>query len=330
VQTGTYDGCTGISGPIVAIAEQLDPQIDALITGHTHQPYNCSINDPNGVPRKVVSAFSFGRIITEMNFVINTESDDIVRSSVTATNHIVTRSVPQDPTLQAIVAKWTAKANVEGNVPVGSVTEDITRAFLPPPSTSDDRASESSLSNLIADAQLASTAENGAQIAFMNAGGVRADLRYASSASGEGDGVVTYREAFNVQPFSNILQTFSMTGAEIDAVLEQQWVTARPGGRDILRLGISDGFTYEWSATAPFGQKIDPASIKLNGVTLDPAGEYRVTASNFLADGGDSYLAFRNGAPRAGGKVDLDALVDYMGANSPLSAPPMARSVALP
>ena len=90
-------------------------------------------------------------------------------------------------------------------------------------------------------------------------------------------------------------------------MLEQQWVTGRPGGRDVLRLGISDGFTYEWSQSAPFGQKIDPASIKLDGVTLDPAGEYRVSVSNFLADGGDSYLAFRNGTPRAGGKVHLDA-----------------------
>ena len=330
VQTGTYNGCDGISGPIVEIAEQLDTKIDALITGHTHQPYNCTINDPNDKPRKVVSAFSFGRIITEMNFVINTKTDDIVRDSVTATNHIVTRTVPQDPTLQAIVAKWTAKANVEGNVPVGNVTQDITRAFLPPPSTSDDRASESSLSNLIADAQLESTAENGSQIAFMNAGGVRADLRFASSPSGEGDGVVTYREAFNVQPFSNILQTYDMTGAEIEAVLEQQWVTGRPGGRDILRLGISDGFTYEWSAAAAFGDKIDPASIQLNGVTLDPAATYRVTTSNFLADGGDSYLAFRNGTARAGGKVDLDAFVDFLGAHDPVSAPPMARSVALP
>jgi len=330
-QSGTYNGCVGISGPIVHIAEKLDPSIDALITGHTHQAYNCSIDDPAGEPRKVVSAFSFGRVITEMNLELDSRTNDVVRDSVTAVNHIVTRTVPPDPTLLSIVAKWTALANVEGNVEVGTITQDITRAFLPPPSTSDDRAKESSLSNLIADAQLASTApENGSQIAFMNAGGVRADLRYASSPAGEGDGVVTYREAFNVQPFSNILQTFDMTGAQIEAVLEQQWVTGRPGGRDVLRLGISDGFTYSWSQTAPFGQKIDPASIKLNGVTLDPNGSYRVTASNFLADGGDSYLAFRNGTPRDGGKVDLDALIDYLGANSPVSAPPVARSVPLP
>ena len=102
------------------------------------------------------------------------------------------------------------------------------------------------------------------------------------------------------------------------------------GGRPVLRLGISNGFTYEWSASAPFGSKIDPASIKLNGVTLDPAASYRVTTSNFLADGGDSYPAFRNGTPRIGGKVDLDALIDYMGAHPALSAPPAARSTQLP
>jgi 5'-nucleotidase len=329
VQTGAYNECTGMSGPIVDIAKGLDSSIDALITGHTHAPYNCSIDDPSGQPRKVVSAFSFGRIITEMNFNIDSRTKDVIRSSVTATNHVVTRTVPKDPTLQSIVTKWATRANVEGNVPVGTITQDITRAFTPGVS-GDDRAKESSLSNLIADAELESTSENGSQIAFMNAGGVRADLLFASSANNEGNGVVTYREAFNVQPFSNILQTYSMTGAQIEQALEQQWVTGRPGGRPVLRLGISNGFTYEWSATAPFGSKIDPASIKLNGVTLDPAASYRVTTSNFLADGGDTFPAFKNGTPRIGGKVDLDALIDYMGAHPALSAPPMARSTPLP
>ncbi len=99
VQTGTYNGCVGISGPIVEIAQRLDPSIDALITGHTHQPYNCTINDPANQPRKVVSAFSFGRIITEMNFVIDHKSKDVNRGSVTAVNHIVTRTVAKDPVL---------------------------------------------------------------------------------------------------------------------------------------------------------------------------------------------------------------------------------------
>ena len=163
------------------IAKNLDPSIDAVITGHTHAPYNCTMDDPAGNPRKVVSAFSFGRIITEMNFVIDHQSKDVIRDSVTAVNHVVTRTVPKDPALQDIVAKWTAKADVEGNVPVGTITQDIRRAFT---GTTERRDLESSLSNLIADAQLESTTENSAQIAFMNAGGVRADLLFAELDAG--------------------------------------------------------------------------------------------------------------------------------------------------
>jgi 2',3'-cyclic-nucleotide 2'-phosphodiesterase (5'-nucleotidase family) len=321
---GSYSSCTGISGPVVDIAQRLNHRIDAVITGHTHQPYVCTIDDPKGEPRKVTSAMSYGRIITEMTFKINTKTRDIVRPSVDAVNHLVTRDVPRHPGVQAIVDKWVAKAAGPGNRVVGSVKEDIRRAVT---SGREDRGKESSLSNLIADAQKAST---GSQIAFMNPGGVRADLLVNNSPAGEAAGQITYREAFNVQPFSNILQTFNMTGAQIDQLLEQQWIAGRAGGRDVLRLGISDGFTYSWSQSAPFGNKVDPASIKLNGVTLDPNATYRVTANNFMADGGDSYSAFVNGAPRTGGKVDLDALIDYFKANPNLGAPPAARSTAIP
>ncbi|HEX6937405.1 MAG TPA: bifunctional metallophosphatase/5'-nucleotidase [Actinomycetes bacterium] len=323
-QTSGYSGCKGISDPILTIAKGLAPKIDAVFTGHTHQPYVCNIPDPKGQKRMVTSAMSFGRIVTEMNLRVNTKTNDVVRSSVHAVNHLVTRDVTPDAKVQAIVDKWTAKAAGPGNRIVGSIRENITRATT---AGREARGKESSLSNLIADAQKVST---GAQVAFMNPGGVRADLLVANSPAGEPAGQITYREAFNVQPFSNILQTFDMTGAQIDALLEQQWIAGRPGGRDVLRLGISDGFTYSWSASAPFGNKVDPASIKINGVTVNPTATYRVTANNFMADGGDSYTAFVNGAPRTGGKVDLDALIDYMKANPNLGAPPAARSTQLP
>jgi 2',3'-cyclic-nucleotide 2'-phosphodiesterase (5'-nucleotidase family) len=316
---GPYGGCTGISGPVVDIAERLNHRIDAVITGHTHQPYICTIDDPKGAPRKVVSAMSYGRIVTELNFNINTKTDDVIRKSVKAVNHLVTRDVPRDREVQAIVDKWVAMAAGPGNRVVGTVREDVRRTS--------DRGRESALPNLIADAQREST---GSQVAFMNPGGVRADLLFANSPAGEAPGQITYREAYNVQPFSNILQTFDMTGAQIDQLLEQQWIAGRPGGRDVLRLGISDGFTYSWSQSAPFGNKVDPASIKLNGVTLDPNKAYRVTANNFMADGGDSYTALVNGAPRTGGKVDLDALIDYFKAHPNLGAPPAARSTMVP
>ena len=324
-QTSGYAGCSQMSGPVLDIAQRLSTRIDAVITGHTHQPYICNIADPKGKKRLVTSAMSYGRIITEMNFKVSVKTNDVIRKSMRATNNLVTRDVTPDARVDAIVQKWVALAAGSGNRVVGSVAENITRAVSP--TGREDRGQESSLSNLIADAQKAST---GAQVAFMNPGGVRADLLVNNQVGGEAPGQITYREAFNVQPFSNILQTFDMTGAQIDTLLEQQWVSGRPGGRDVLRLGISDGFTYSWSQSAPFGSKVDPASIKINGVVVDPAATYRVATNNFLADGGDSFTAFVNGAARTGGQVDLDALIDYLEARPNLAAPPAARSTATP
>ena len=177
LQESGYSGCKNISGPIVDIAKRLSHKIDAVITGHTHQPYVCNIPDPQGAKRMVTSAMSYGRIVTETNFNISAKTKDVIRGSVKATNHLVTRTVTPSPKVTSIVAKWTALAAGPGNRVVGSIAQDIRRTS--------DRGVESSLPNLIADAQKEST---GSQVAFMNPGGVRADLIYTNSPAGEAPG----------------------------------------------------------------------------------------------------------------------------------------------
>ncbi len=314
-------GTAAISGPIVAIAQNLSPSIDLVVSGHTHQPYTCMIPDPAGNPRSVTSASSFGRLVTETNLQVDRRTKDVVRSSVVAVNHPVVRTVAADPVETAIVSKWQTLAAPIANRPVGSITADITRSGA--------RDTESSLADLIADAQLARTAANGAQIALMNPGGVRADLTYAASVGGGGDGEVTYGEAFAVQPFANTLVTMTMTGAQLHAVLEQQLAT-RSGVDSMLALGISKGLTFTWSASAAKGSKIDPASITLDGVAVDPAAGYRVTVNSFLADGGDSFSTFVQGTNRVGGGVDLDEFVAWLGANSPVTGPTPNRMQLVP
>lgn len=324
--TGENSG-SSISGPIVTIAQNLDPRIDMVVSGHTHQPYTCMIPDPAGNPRSVTSAMAFGRLVTETNLKLDRRTKDVIRSSVVAVNRPVVRTITPDPAQTAIIAKWDALSAPIGNRVVGSIAADIKRA-VNADGTPDNRAAESSLGDLIADAQLDRTAANGAQIAFMNSGGVRADLLYAGSAAGEGDGNVTYGEAFAVQPFGNLLVTLTLTGAQIDTVLEQQFNSAR--SRPILINGVSRGFTYSYSAGAPQGSKIDPATIKLNGVTIDPAASYRVTVNNFLADGGDGFLELKNGTNRVGGGVDLDEFVAWLGTHPATAPPSPTRITVLP
>ncbi|MDH4339629.1 MAG: bifunctional metallophosphatase/5'-nucleotidase, partial [Thermoleophilia bacterium] len=198
---GDVDACVGISGPVVAINNALDPEIDAMITGHTHLPYDCVLTDPAGQPRIVTSAYSYGRVVSELNLVLDKRTDDVRRDLSTATNHIVDQaSLTPDPALTAIIAKWQPLYDVAGTTPVGTITADIKRGGV----NGSDRGVESAAGNLVADAQLWATSASGAQIAFMNPGGVRSDLTYAQSQTPpEGDGVVTFGEAFTFQPFGN-------------------------------------------------------------------------------------------------------------------------------
>ncbi len=174
------NGCAGISGPINAIAAGMNAEIDAIVSGHTHQPYTCSISDPDANPRPVTSAYSFGRVVTEIEIQINNTTGEMDRSAFTMFNHeVVQTALTKDPAVTEVIDKWAPLADAEGNQPVGRITETITRGGDP---TGSDRGVESAAGNLVADAQLASTASlsTPADVAFMNPGGLRSDLVFES------------------------------------------------------------------------------------------------------------------------------------------------------
>jgi 5'-nucleotidase len=314
--TGGYNECPGISGPIVDIVERTDAEVDLFITGHTHQAYNCLIDG-----RPVTSGSSFGRIVTDIDMTIDKVTGETI--AVAVDNKIVTRDVPKDPAQTALIEHYNFFAAPLANRVIGSITADITRTA--------NAAGESALGDVIADGQLADTApadRGGAVIAFMNPGGIRADLSYNQISGGEQPGEVTYGEMFTVQPFGNNLVTMTLTGAQIETVLEQQF--CNPSGTGMRVLQVSTGFAYSWSLSAACGDKVDPASIKINGTTVDPAADYRVTVNSFLADGGDGFSVLRDGTNRMGGAVDTDAFEAYFVANSPVAPGPQNRITTVP
>ncbi len=297
------------------IATKARSQVDAVFAAHTHQGYSCTVTDPSGQPRPLIQGLSFGRLLSVVDLKINTRSRDVVRSATKAQNVVVTRTVTPDPAVQKIVDAAVTKSAPIANRKVGSITADILRSGGP--------SGETPLGDVIADAQLAATQANGAQIAITNPGGIRADLTYASSPAGEGAGVVTYGEAFTVQPFANIMQTITLTGAQLDAVLEQQQQDSR-----VTVLQISAGLTYSWSTSAPAGSKV--SNLRLNGSPIDPTTSYRVSVNNFLAAGGDGFTGFTAGTNLVGGPIDLDAFTAYLTANPNLSPPPADRITLTP
>jgi 5'-nucleotidase len=280
-----------------------------VASAHTHQAYNCRIDG-----RLVTSAASFGRLITDINLTISHKTKDI--SAMSAKNVIVTRDVAKDPAETQLVEKYNTLSGPIAHRIVGSITADLTRT--------QNAAGESTLGDVIADSQLASTAPSdfgGAVVAFMNPGGIRADLAYANSDAGEAPGQITYNELFTVQPFNNVMTVKTMTGDMIRRLLEQQFNNPSAGQNRFLQ--VSQGFTYTWDATAPAGSHV--SNIAINGVPVDPAGSYRVAMNNFLATGGDGFSVFNEGTDQLGGAIDIDAFGAYFGAHSPVAPPALNR-----
>jgi len=222
--------------------------------------------------------------------------------------------------MTALVTRYRNLAAPLANKVIGAVTADIGRSTT--------AAGESALGDVIADAQLEATrspAKGGAVVAFMNPGGIRADLVASQSSGGEAAGQVTYGEAFTVQPFANVLTVKTMTGDQIKRLLEQQFDNPGPGQDRILQ--VSQGFTYSYNRSAPAGQRVDASSIRINGQPVTPTAQYRVAMNSFLAAGGDNFTVFNEGTNQLGGDVDIDALVAYFAAHNPVAPGPRNRIV---
>jgi 5'-nucleotidase len=300
---------SGISGPIVDIAKNITPAVDALVTGHTHNAYVCTIPDPSGKPRMVTSAASFGRLYTDTTLTYDRRTGDIARTAVKSANHVVTRTVAKAPDMTALIGRWNTLAAPIGNRPVGYISADV-------PST----GTESPMGDLIADAQLAYGKELDPQtdLALMNPGGVRAGLTYQATG-GEGDGVVTYAEGFTVQPFSNTVNLQDFTGAQLVQVLKEQVSGANASSPKVLQ--PSSGLTYTLDLTKTGADRVVTDSIRLNGAAIDPAATYRVATNSFLAGGGDGFTTLGQGTNDLVGTDDLTALANYLTANSSASSP---------
>jgi 5'-nucleotidase len=296
--TGDYNECPGISGPIVDIVKKLDKAVDVVISGHTHRAYTCQIDG-----RLVTSGDKYGTIVTTIDLKLDPATRDVI--SAKADNVIVrTGSLARDAEQTALLEAYEKVSGPIANRVAGSVTQTLSR--MP------NDAGESVLGDIVADAQLEATRaedKGKAVIAFTNPGGVRSDIVM------KGHGAVSYADVFASQPFRNQLVTLTLSGAQIKAMLEQQWLD--PKRPRILH--ASKSFAYAWDSAAPFGSHVLPERMTLNGQAIDPSKFYRVTVNNYLAVGGDGFTVLKDGTAAQFGIYDVDALYAYFKANSPLS-----------
>ena len=321
----TYDYTCGGGGKltddsaILPIAANLDPQIDMIVSGHTHQPYVCNVPDPAGQQRLVSSASSFGRLFTETNLTYDRRTQDIVRASVKGNNMVVSRDVAKAADETKLIDTYKTLIAPIANKVLGNITTDITRAASP--------AGESPLGDLIADAQVNDpsvvTGGKTPVVAFMNPGGIRADLSFAKSGPESTDGIVRYEEAFTVQPFNNFLVSMDINGADIWSLLQQQWTGSNTVAKPKF-LQVSKGLHYTYGDTST-GRTLQSVTINGTAVANDASTSYRIVTNNFLSDGGDNFTAFKNGSAKYFGGLDIDGFAKYLPTVSPYTPLPLDR-----
>lgn len=323
-RTALDKSCPGLSGDIVDIADRLDPLVQVVISGHTHQEYVCT--RPDG--RLITQSGFYGRLLTRIDLTVDRSTGKLIAKD--ANNLVVVNDQPlkvavgnspplpagyialaPDPHIAAIVRRYGDLSATIADLPVGRISGPLDRQQTP--------GGESTLGALISDAFLAgaSRALEGvapAQIAFTNPGGVRADLNSTLS--------VSYGQLFSVMPFNNALVSMDLTGAQLLRLLEQQWEgrVARN-----LVLHVSDGFSYRWDAARPVGQRVLPGSVLLHGEPLREDAVYRVATNSFLAEGGDGFSVFKQGKNVQIDELDSVVLKLYFRAKGVVAVPTLGR-----
>jgi len=295
------------NGPLRDIVARLDPDIDVVISGHTHNFTNALLPGRGAAPVLVTQAYAYGVALAQVDLRIDPHTRDVVAKSarIVPTWADSAPGAPGDPGARRLTeaAQKLVAASV-GRV-VGTLPWPMTRAVT--------AAGESTLGDLVADAQRAATH---ADIALMNPGGLRSDLRA---------GAITWGDLLTLHPFANRLITLDMTGAQLLAVLEQQWPSEANASPRILK---TSGLYYSWDPGRPAGARVVEA-CDATYQPLDAARHYRVTVSDYLATGGDDFAALKGLGPGESGPLDREALEQYLQAALPArsaTAPRIARA----
>lgn len=346
----SLDEAVADSAVFARIVNETSPEVDAIYTGHTHKLYAWSAPIPGmDRTRPIVQTGSYGEFVGKVTLSVDPASGEVVahtqenvgQTKTPAADLIAT--YPRVAEVDEIVRKALADFAEIGNTPVATISADITSAYSGGSYVDgayaggkrDDRASESSLGNLVAESIRSNLANlpNGAQIGVTNSGGLRADLFDtqaefgANAVAGVPDGTVTWGQAYAVLPFNNTMALVTLTGADFVRVLEQQWQRDKDGNvpsRPYLQLGLSDNVSYTYDDTRPEGSRI--TSVTVDGQPLDLDAEYRIGTLSFLASGsGDNFRAFAAGTDYVDtGFLDHEAWIDYLGEQQPV-APSFAK-----
>ena len=274
-------------GALKNIIFNLDDDVDVVCAAHTHCFLNALVPNNHGVKILVTQAFAKGTAYARIDLKIDTLTKDVIAKTARIITAFGDSGPGLTPDSAALALVQKARALV---APLTNRVIGKSARALP---AKQNGAGESALGDAIADAQRSAM---GTDFAFMNPGGIRADLD---------SGAVTWGELYTVQPFGNYCVSMDLTGSLIYDALNAQWADSS----NVKMLQIS-GLRYSWDAGRPVNNRV--VDIQKNGVSIKRNAVYSVTVNSFLAAGGDNFSVFKAGTNRKNGPKDPEALVDYL------------------
>ena len=294
--SGPYKGLKKVAQELIDAGKPLD----LMIGGHQHQ----ALFDPTIVAKRtfIVSAGNAGKYLGRVDAFV----DPVAKRLIIGTTQLITitNTLPADQAVADRVTYWADQVAPIIRQPVGTTNVSLVRNYN----------GESNMGNLVADSMLwkADMYDDGVlngsvQIAFTNAGGLRADITLPTTATLPY--TITWGDTFNVLPFANTLFLMDLSGAQVQQLLNQA---------ASLYKGImpSGGITWDWynNCNCTPAQFWGAFNVKVGGQPLDPARTYRVVTNNFLATGtGDGFVTFGQGTNRWDTYYDMQvALNEYI------------------
>jgi len=277
-------------GPLKKIVARLDPDIDVVVSGHTHQYTNALLPNRAGSPVLVTQAYAYGVAYAHIALQVDPRTRDVVQKSARIVPVWGDSGAALHPDASVVALTASAERAVAPRIArvIATAAAPITRGLT--------AAGESALGDLVADAQRDALH---ADLALMNPGGLRSDLR---------PGPITWGDILTLHPFGNRLLKLRLTGEQLLQVLEEQW-PADPNA--IPRILKTSGFSYVWDPYRPAGHHIVTACDARHH-PLEPMQSYSVTVNDFLAAGGDGFVRLKDGQREQLGPLDAEALSLYL------------------
>ena len=305
------DGNTLVTDPNVVskneaakLARAIDDEVDVIVGGHTHQGVNTFVDG-----KRIVEAYSYGTAFADVDLLVDRRTKDVITNTATIVttwhkNRDGSPAITPDAPVQRIVDAANERVAPIKNEVVGSASVDLTRAQTPSASP----GGESNLGDVAADAMNRRTDQletGGADFAFTNAGGIRADIPA---------GRVTRGQVIETFPFQNVLAATTLTGAQVKAVLEQ----GASGAHGMIQVS---GLRFTYDPARAVGARVTSITVVATGAPIVPNHSYRVVTNDFMFNGGDEYTTFKLGSNPVIYSAELlsDVIAEYFKAESPVS-----------